>query len=43
MPIQPQNIVTHNPCPSGFRIPTATEWGQERLSWSSNSAVGAFA
>lgn len=33
----------NNPCPVGFRLPTAAEWNEERLSWSSNDYNGALA
>ncbi len=33
----------NNPCPAGFRLPTATEWDAERASWVSDNALGAYA
>jgi hypothetical protein len=33
---------TNNPCPSGWRLPTAAELETERQSWSSNNSTGAF-
>ncbi len=33
---------TNNPCPSGYRIPSLTEWQEEINTWSSQNAQGAF-
>ncbi len=33
----------NNPCPAGFRLPTATEWRTEVASWDVLTTTGAFA
>lgn len=33
----------NNPCPTGYRLPSEAELNDERLSWVTNNAAGAFA
>lgn len=32
----------NNPCPNGFRLPSKEEWNDEKLTWDSQDAEGAF-
>jgi len=34
---------TNNPCPTGYRLPTATEFASELATWVSNTSTGAYA
>jgi uncharacterized protein (TIGR02145 family) len=36
------NNGNNNPCPTGFRVPTAGEFGTEMASWTSQNGNGAF-